>query len=62
MHFGAGMDVIGYRAEDIETKTFSAIVKHYPRIGFTEQMSLALTDQVGRKPNCSIAGHVALGF
>lgn len=62
VHFGAGVDVIGYRVEDIEAKTFSAIVECYPRMGFTEQMSLALTDQVGRKPNCSIAGHVALGF
>lgn len=62
VHFGAGVDVIGYRAEDIEMSTFSDIVKRYPRLGFTEQMSLALTDQVGRKPGCSIAGHVALGF
>lgn len=62
VHFGAGVDVIGFRAEDIEQTTFASIVERYPRLGFTEQMSLALIDQVGRKPGCSIAGHVALGF
>lgn len=62
VHFGAGVDVIGFRAEDVEAATFDAIVRRYPRLGFTEQMSLALVDQVGRKPGCSIAGHVALGF
>lgn len=62
VHFGAGLDVIGVRAEDIAAATRDAIVARYPRLDFKREFSRLLEDQCGRKPACHIAGHVALGF
>lgn len=62
VHFGAGVDVIGFRAEDISTETREAIVNAYPRHGFKQSFPPLLKDQVERKPDCHIAGHYNLGF
>ena len=62
VHYGAGMDVIGLRTEDIAMPTSVAIVERYPRLRFKCEFPLLLADQVRRKPDCHIAGHVALGF
>lgn len=34
VHFGAGMDVVGFRAEDLSIETVRHIVEAYPRHGF----------------------------
>lgn len=62
VHFGAGVDVMGYRAEDVHARTLKDIVRRYPRLSFKEQISLVVKDQADRKPDCSITGHVELGF
>jgi cyanamide hydratase family protein with HD domain len=62
VHFGAGVDVIGYRAEDVAPATRAAIVARYPRHQFKRAFGALLEDQAQRKPECHIAGHVGLGF
>lgn len=62
VHYGAGVDVIGFRAEDISPATRDAIVDAYPRLQFKENFAPLLTQQVEAKPTCHIAGHYHLGF
>lgn len=62
VHYGAGIDVIGFRAEDVSAETREAIVNAYPRHNFKSCFSPLLKDQVERKPQCHIAGHYHLGF
>jgi cyanamide hydratase family protein with HD domain len=62
VHFGAGMDVVGFRAEDVATDTVRHIVDAYPRLGFKMAFSEALQDEVRRKPSSHMAGHLGLGF
>ncbi|MEO8681846.1 MAG: HD domain-containing protein [Vicinamibacterales bacterium] len=62
VHFGAGMDVVGFRAEDLATDTVRHIVEAYPRHGFKKAFSEVLEDEVRRKPSSHMAGHVRLGF
>jgi len=62
LHYGAGVDVIGYRAEDVALSTRNAIVEAWPRLGFKREFTALVEDQVSRKPQCHIAGHMGLGF
>jgi cyanamide hydratase family protein with HD domain len=62
VHFGAGMDVVGFRAEDLSTDTVRHIVEAYPRHGFKKAFSEVLEDEVRRKPLSHMAGHMGLGF
>jgi cyanamide hydratase family protein with HD domain len=62
VHYGAGLDVIGFHAEDVAPETRDAIVARWPRHGFKHQFTTLLRDQSRRKPRCHIAGHVGLGF
>jgi cyanamide hydratase family protein with HD domain len=62
VHFGAGMDVVGFRSEDLSTDTVKHIVEAYPRHGFKKAFSDVLEDEVKRKPFSHMAGHLGLGF
>jgi hypothetical protein len=62
VHFGAGMDVVGFRAEDLSPDTVRHIVDAYPRLGFKKAFAETLEDEVRRKPRSHMAGHVGLGF
>ena len=62
VHFGAGMDVVGFRAEDVSTDTVRHIVDAYPRHGFKKAFSEVLEDEVRRKPFSHMAGHIGLGL
>jgi len=62
VHFGAGMDVFGYRAMDLAPKTIEHIVEAYPRLEFKDALVNILEDEVRRKPQSHIAGLVGLGF
>ena len=62
LHFGAGVDVIGYRVEDVAPATRSAIANAWPRLDFKREFTRVLEGQVARKPRCHIAGHMGLGF
>ena len=62
VYFGAGMDVVGFRAEDVSTETVRHIVDAYPRQGFKKAFTDVLEDEVRRKPFSHIVGHMGLGF
>ncbi|NKB38630.1 MAG: HD domain-containing protein [Gammaproteobacteria bacterium] len=62
VHYGAGIDVIGFRSEDVSAQTREAIVNAYPRHDFKKSFISLLDKQVKNKPQCHIAGHYALGF
>jgi cyanamide hydratase family protein with HD domain len=62
MHFGAGLDVIGFHNEDVATATREAIVHAWPRVRFKAEFPKLIEDQAQRKPDCHIAGHFGLGF
>ena len=62
VHFGAGMDVVGFRAEDLSADTVRHVVEAYPRHGFKKAFSEVLEDEVRRKPLSHMAGHIGLGF
>jgi cyanamide hydratase family protein with HD domain len=62
VHFGAGMDVVGLRAEDLSTHTVRHIVEAYSRHGFKKAFSEVLEDEVRRKPLSHMAGHMGPGF
>ena len=57
VHFGAGVDVMGFRAEDISPSTREAIVNVWPRCNFKADFTHVLEEQVKAKPDCHIAGH-----
>lgn len=62
VHFGAGVDVMGFRAEDVAPVTRDAIVAAWPRCNFKVDFTRVLRDQVDAKPDCHIAGLMRLGF
>jgi hypothetical protein len=62
VHFGAGMDVVGFRAEDLAKETVRHIVEAYPRHGFKKAFSDVLEEEIRRKPGSHMAGHMGLGF
>jgi HD domain len=61
-HFGIGLDVIGYRREDVHPKTLQAIVRAWPRGAFRNEFPATLLDQARRKPGSHIARMVRLGL
>lgn len=62
LHYGAGVDVIGFHNEDIAPNTLRDIVSSHPRLDFKEAFIRLLEEQVILKPQCHIAGPLALGF
>jgi cyanamide hydratase family protein with HD domain len=62
LHFGAGVDVIGYHSEDVDPATIDAIVRAWPRLDFKRVFTQLIEQQVAAKPNCHIAGLMGLGF
>ncbi len=62
LHYGAGVDVIGFRIEAIAPGAREAILDRYPRLLLKEKFGAMVVDQARRKPTCHIAGHVGLGF
>lgn len=62
IHFGAGVDVIGYRAEDIAPATRTAIVAAHPRLAFKRDFGALMEAEARREPTAHIAGLVGLGF
>ena len=62
LHFGAGLDVLGFRAEDVTPGTRDVIVEAWPRLDFKRQVVEMIEGQVARKPDCHIAGHIGLGM
>lgn len=62
VHYGAGMDVIGFRQEDVSEATRDDIVEAWPRQGMKEAFIGRLRQEVALKPACHFRGHMRLGF
>ena len=62
VHFGAGVDVIGYHAEDVHASTREAIVARHPRLAFKRDFGALMEAEARRDPQAHIAGLVGLGF
>lgn len=43
VHFGAGMDILGLRAEDFSEETVKTILEAYPRLGFKKAIIQLIT-------------------
>ncbi len=62
VHFGAGVDVIGIRFDEIPPDALANVLELYPRLGFKEAFSMALRKQYELKPGSHISAHMGLGF
>lgn len=62
VHYGAGLDVIGYRAEDVHRATREAVVERYPRLDFKRAFGALMQREADNDPDAHIAGLVRLGF
>lgn len=62
VHFGAGVDVIGIRFDEIPPNILSRILEDYPRLGFKEFFTALLQEQADIKPDSFIATHIKLGI
>lgn len=62
VHYGAGVDVLGMRLDEIPDRALQALLELYPRLDFKRCFVPLLVDQATRKPGSHIAGHVGLGF
>jgi hypothetical protein len=61
-HLGAGMDVIGVRAEDFRPEQVETVMTAWPRLHFKSCFIKIIASQAQIKPQSNIAGYVALGF
>ena len=61
-HFGIGVDVIGYRKEDVHADTIREIVDQHPRGDFRREFRQVIEDQAARKPWSHIARLARLGL
>ena len=59
---GAGMDVLGLRAEDLTRAGRQRVADRFPRLGFKSAISRLIGEQARTRPQCNIAGHVQFGF
>ena len=62
VHYGAGLDILGRRLEDVPRTSLETIEERYPRTGCKEHFIDCLRRQAELKPESHIAGHVALGL
>ena len=62
VHFGAGLDVIGFRQEDVSAATRRAVVEAWPRLDMKAAFVRCLEEEVASKPDCHFRGHARLGF
>ncbi len=62
VHFGAGLDLLGSRLEDVPKTDLSAILERYSRDNFCSEFGSCLHHQAASKPGSHIAGPVGIGF
>jgi hypothetical protein len=61
VHFGAILDVRGYRLEDIPRGVLHQILEAYPRIGFKQAFAEVLMAQARKKPTSAVAEAIRNG-
>lgn len=59
---GAGLDVLGLRAEDLSRTGRQRVVDQFPRLGFKSAIARLIGEQARARPECNIAGLVSMGF
>lgn len=62
VHFGAGVDVLGLRMDEIPQGMLAEVLDKYPRLDFKTSFSTMLRQQAESKPDSHIAGPMGLGF
>jgi hypothetical protein len=62
VHFGAGVDVLGLRLDEIPTTLLRTILERHPRLAFKHCFATLLERQATTKPRSHIAGPLGLGF
>ncbi|MBI1263060.1 MAG: HD domain-containing protein [Rhizobiales bacterium] len=62
VHFGAGVDVAGFRIYDLRRQDVDRVVARWPREQFKSCFCHLMQDQARLKPQSNIAGLVGLGF
>lgn len=62
VHYGAGVDVLGRRLDELPPDSLVQILEQHPRDGCKEHFSACLHRQAELKPKSHIAGLVAIGL
>ena len=62
VHFGAGVDVIGYRVEDLNRQTLAAILEQWPRGDFKKEICGLLAAEAKKTPSSPMGVQWRLGF
>ena len=62
LHFGTGMDLFGWRLDEMPKEALGVVLGEYPRSDFKEEFSPCLTHQAQEKPESQIAGAVGIGI
>lgn len=62
VHFGAGVDVIGYHFEDVGADTVRAIIELWPRQGFKREVHGLLSAQARQTPRSPLGVQWRMGF
>lgn len=62
VHFGAALDLVGSRLEDVPKTDLSVILERYSRDNFCSEFGSCMHHQAASKPTSHIAGPVGIGF
>lgn len=62
LHEGAALDVIGARIRHVGSKSVVSTLERYPRLGFKDEMVMAMQEQSRIRPRSRAAMLVGLGF
>jgi hypothetical protein len=62
LHLGAGMDVVGYRSEDLRRETVEAVVAGWPRLQFKRRFCELLSAEARLTPDSPLGVQWRLGF
>jgi HD domain len=62
VHFGAALDLVGSRLEDVPKTDLSVILESYSRDNFCSEFGSCMHHQAASKPASHIAGPVGIGF
>ena len=53
MHFGAGIDVAGFRLEEVEVRDINEALQAYPRLDFAKVLLESIARVVREKPQAA---------
>ncbi|MCP4933211.1 MAG: hypothetical protein GY927_03180 [bacterium] len=62
VHYGAGLDLLGLRVDEIPKHDLETILESHSRKNFKCQFGDCLVKQANLKPNSHIAGGISLGL